>query len=290
MLEEKEKKLVYSAIAAIIVLLIIVIIIIWTSSFSNKDIYADVTSVNQYNNNYYVEMKKENYKNVVVQCINEDNFEDIYKIINNNYLLSMNMDKDKLEKYLKTEKILSHPTNSTVIYCSNIKTNGEEYVYTYVYRIGSVERKIHIIESYINKYTVSFEQDSYPVVDNKIHEYFDSETRLKFNIQQVASHSESLTYEIEISNNTTEEYTFDFSSIDDSNLVCQINGETSKASLASIVVGNDVSNFTVVPGASRKVKLSYGINLDKQDYVIQLWFNNVKNTNGDKMYVATVIK
>lgn len=290
MLEDKEKKLVYGAIAAIIILLIIVIIIIWTSSFSQKDIYADITSINKYDNNYYVNAKKDSYKNIVSQFINEDNFENTFEKINENYLSNMDMNKDELEKYLKSEKILSHPTNSTVIYCSNVRTNGEGYIYTYVYRIGSVERKIHIIESYIDTYTISFEQDSYPVVDNKVHEFFDSKTGLDFKIQQVASHSESMTYEIEIINNTTEEYTFDFSSVDDSNLVCQINGATSKASLSSIVVGKDLSNFTVVPGTTKKVKLSYGINLDKQDYIIQLWFNNVKNTNGDEMYIATVIE
>lgn len=289
MLDDKEKKLIYLVSAIIILALIIVIVIIWTSSFSKDNETAEITSYVDYDDGYYLENAKEMYKQVVINCINEDNFEQTYELLDEEYLNKVNMSKEQLENYLKSEKILTHPTSSSVIYCYCVRDNNEKYVYTFRYKIGNIEKQMHIIEKYYGDYSISFEQNEYPIVDASEKEYYDTKTEMNFKTKVIACYDENIVYEISITNNSSEEYTFALTSVNDSLIQYTRNNQTSEALMTSVVVGEGVSNYTIEPGKTKVIKLSYNLSLKEQKNALHLFFNNITSTNGDKIKVGIIL-
>lgn len=291
MLDDKEKKLIYIVGAIIIALLIVVIVIIWSSAFSGGKKTADITSVNIYEDGHYKDSIKEKYKTIVLQCINEDNFDSTYELINKDYLETMQLNKDELKDYLVKNKILTHPSTSTVVFCSTERDNDETFVYTYTYKVGTIERKIHIIEDYYDSYSISFEQNEYPIIDKQLHEFNESNSNLSFEIITKKCYDENIVFDIKITNNSTEEYTFDIASVADSHVVYRKEStiDTFEGYMNSVVVGESVSNFTITPGMSKNITLSYDVNIKYQTSIIQLWFNNVKSTNGEQQEIGIVL-
>lgn len=289
MLDEREKRLVYIAITIILILMIIILIIIWSPMFTNKEKNLEITSVHSYEDGYYVDKKKEEYKNVVRECINKDNFDNTYEILDADYVISTDLDKENLKESLISQKILTYTSSSTVIYCSSVRNDGKRYIYTYIYKIGDIERKVHIIEDYINNYTVSFDQDAYPVVDNKVYDIKDKTTGLQFKIKELKCYEESILMEITIVNNTTEEFKFNNTDVNDSTLLYSEKAINKISYLSSIVVGATNSEILSIPGSTNKINLSYGINISKQDYINMITFNNVERSNGEKINIELAL-
>ncbi len=290
MLEDREKKMIYVVIGIIIALLLVVLVIIWLPMFKSNDSEVDITFANQYEKDYYSKMMKEKYKQVISECVNKDNFNDTYQKLDKQYLEDMNMSEEELEAYLNANGILTYSSSSAVIYCSLVRSDGEKYIYTYVYKIGGTERKVHIIEKYIGNYTISFSQDSYPVVDSNVYYLKDNNTNLEFEINKVKCFDENMVLEVNIINKTTEEFKFKFYNVDDSNLIYNSDETNKKALLSSLIIGTESSELTSVPGSTNKIKLSYGININNQENINYIVFNNVTMTNGENKNIELIIK
>lgn len=290
MLEDREKKMIYVVIGIIIALLLVVLVIIWLPMFKSNDSEVDITFANQYEKDYYSKMMKEKYKQVISECVNKDNFNDTYQKLDKQYLEDMNMSEEELEAYLNANGILTYSSSSAVIYCSLVRSDGEKYIYTYVYKIGGTERKVHIIEKYIGNYTISFSQDSYPVVDSNVYYLKDNNTNLEFEINKVKCFDENMVLEVNIINKTTEEFKFKFYNVDDSNLIYNSDETNKKALLSSLIIGTESSELTSVPGSTNKIKLSYGININNQENINCIVFNNVTMTNGENKNIELIIK
>ncbi len=290
MLEDREKKMIYVVIGIIIALLLVVLVIIWLPMFKSNDSEVDITFANQYEKDYYSKMMKEKYKQVISECVNKDNFNDTYKKLDKQYLEDMNMSEEELEAYLNANGILTYSSSSAVIYCSLVRSDGEKNIYTYVYKVGGTERKVHIIEKYIGNYTISFSQDSYPVVDSNVYYLKDNNTNLEFEINKVKCFDENMVLEVNIINKTTEEFKFKFYNVDDSNLIYNSDGNNKKALLSSLIIGTESSELTSVPGSTNKIKLSYGININNQENINYIVFNNVTMTNGENTNIELIIK
>lgn len=290
MLEDREKKMIYVVIGIIIALLLVVLVIIWLPMFKSNDSEVDITFANQYEKDYYSKMMKEKYKQVISECVNKDNFNDTYQKLDKQYLEDMNMSEKELEAYLNANGILTYSSSSAVIYCSLVRSDGEKYIYTYVYKIGGTERKVHIIEKYIGNYTISFSQDSYPVVDSNVYYLKDNNTNLEFEINKVKCFDENMVLEVNIINKTTEEFKFKFYNVDDSNLIYNSDETNKKALLSSLIIGTESSELTSVPGSTNKIKLSYGININNQENINYIVFNNVTMTNGENTNIELIIK
>ncbi len=290
MLEDKEKKLVYAAIGVIIVLLIIVLLLIWVPAFSNTGKINGINSIATYNEGSYIEKKKEEYKNLITKCIDKNNFEETYKILNQSYLEKMDLSKEDLKSSLEASQILTEPMSSAVVYCSNVRTNGKIYIYTFIYKTGNVERKVHIIESYYDTYTVSFDQESYPIIDERTLDLTDNVTGLKFLVKTKGVYDGNIVYDVTIVNNTTEEFKFSTSEPDDSSVLYYENGTLYSTNLNSIIVGSSTSEFISTPGSSITVTLSYGIALEKQDFISHICFNGVVRNDGSTVDIKTELK
>ena len=282
--------MIYVVIGIIIALLLVVLVIIWLPMFKSNDSEVDITFANQYEKDYYSKMMKEKYKQVISECVNKDNFNDTYQKLDKQYLEDMNMSEEELEAYLNANGILTYSSSSAVIYCSLVRSDGEKYIYTYVYKIGGTERKVHIIEKYIGNYTISFSQDSYPVVDSNVYYLKDNNTNLEFEINKVKCFDENMVLEVNIINKTTEEFKFKFYNVDDSNLIYNSDETNKKALLSSLIIGTESSELTSVPGSTNKIKLSYGININNQENINYIVFNNVTMTNGENTNIELIIK
>ena len=276
MVEDKEKKYIYISFGIAAILLLIALFFIWSPLFDDKKSIKDsLQFLKEYNENSYVEKMTEEYKKISLSLVNIDNFDTLLKEkLNQNYLEKHNITNDNAKDYLIKNDILKHPSNSTIIYLSNIKEDGKRYIYSYKYKIGNDEKYIHIIENYYRNYTVSFEQDEYPVLDDTIFEVENSQ--IKFYVKNTSSYDNSVIMNITIENNSTEEYTFDFNS--NLNAAIILNDGT-KCYLDSLIIGNESSEIYTKPGSKNNINLSFNVKLENQGDISGIDFYNVKKSD-----------
>lgn len=278
MINDKEKKYVYIAFIVIIILLIIVLIAIWSPMFSRNSNFSDKLSTSYYyKEEEYISRYKEKYKSLVLNYINMDNFDELKTKLDLTYLEENNLTIDTAYDYLVNNNILTHTSNSTILYNSDIKNNGKQYIYTYTYKVGESEKMIHVIEDYYNSYTISFSQDSYPILNNSQFEI--EKDGLKFNIKTLSSYRDSIVINFSVENQTTEEYTFNFNSINDA--AVKLNNTNVKC-LTSVIVGSETSSISSIPGSRVNFNLSFEINSSEQGKIIEFIFNNVEKS-GEKI-------
>lgn len=278
MIEDKEKKYIYVAFIVIIILLIIVLIAIWSPMFSNRSKFSEQLSMcTYYKEEDYINKFKEKYKSLVLKYLNIDNYEELRDKLNTTYLEENNLTSDSAYEYLVNNNILTHTNSSTILYNSDMKNDGKQYIYTYTYKVGENEKLIHVIEDYYNNYTISFSQDSYPILNDSKFEI--EKDGLKFNIQALNSYSDSIVINFSIENQSTEEYIFNFNSINDASV--KLNNTNVKY-LTSVIVGNESSSISSLPGSKISFNLSFGANSSEQGKISEFMFYNVEKS-GEKL-------
>ena len=277
MLDQKEKKYIYIAFALIAILLLIVLYIIWSPMFESKSVAENIRIYNTKTEEEYIKETVEDYKLKVMNYIDKENYESLSSKLNNDYLTKNGLTIDTAKDYLINNNIIKYSSNSMVVYNSSVKTDGKAYVYTYVYKINNDEKKVHIIEDYYRNYTVSFEQEEYPII-NKDGDQVEI-SGLKFDIKPVNSYENSVVYEVTLTNSTTDEYYVYLNSINDAE-VESYNLKSYK--LDSVVVGNENSEIKSTPGGMTTFKIALAIPLEQQCNVMNLKFNNVIKNNNEK--------
>lgn len=274
MINQKEKKYMYTIFGIIIVIMIIVLIMIWMPMFKGKE--KSINSIKKYNESYNENMINE-YKNVILKYINVDNYSELKNFLDKDYLEKNNLDINNAKNFLENEGLIMHPTNSTIVYNSGFITNGKENIFSYTYKIADRERKIHVIESYYKKYSISFEQDGYPIMNKD--GYNVKYNDLTFTLIPIKSYDNSIVFELSITNNSTEEYIFDFSSNNDADVIINNN---LKSYLTSVVIGNETSSIVSLPNSNIKTVLSFNVNIENQSNITGIEFNNVTKSDGSK--------
>lgn len=282
MIEEKEKKYVYIAFGVIILILLIVLILIWSPLFNNsKSISEKLSIFNLSSNEDYLNGKKEEYKYIVKQLINKENFESTINLIDNEYMKKNNLDSNNIYNYLVSNNLLTNISNTSIIYNKSVKSDGKKYVYTYSYQVNNEEKFIHIIENYYNDYTISFEQEEYPIINDQ--EKIIEKGNIQFKSKVSNSYSESILLKITITNNDTEQYVFDVNSLN--SVYAKIDGDNVKYNLSSVVVGNETSSIVSLPGSTIDIYLSFKVPIEKQCYINEICFSEVKKSNGESVSI-----
>lgn len=281
MINENEKKYIYIAFALIALILIIVIVSIWMPMFKNQKEVSQITSAVPYTLEEYNSKTLDYYKKLTLEYINIDNYDKYKDILNQDFLDKYELNQDTLKEYLKNNKLIGHPTSSTIVYNSKIQTDGQKYIYTYNYKIGSEEKKIHFIEDYYNKYTISFDQESYPIVKNSGYsvQYED----LKFNFKVMNSYENTLVMNMAVENNSTEEYKFNLDS--NSKASVFLNDNTSY-NLDMVVVGSETATIKSVPNSTINTTLAFNIEIEEQANIKTIVLNDVIKSNGDKIIMS----
>ena len=273
MLNEEEKKYAYIAITIILILLIIVIILIWTPMFSGSQ-KEDLNIFEVYDSSAYVENMKEEYKNILLDLLKENNYDLLFEKMDKNFLEQNNFDKNSLREFLYSNNLFIGDTTSVMINNKSVSSDKEVYLYTYEYSYDENIKYVHIRESYPGSYYISFEQDNYPIINNDGFSVTNGDVSYKITV--VESNQENVTFNFEITNNSNDRYVFDLSSLNSSSATIN-NGE--KCYLDSIVSGNESSNLEVLPGGVYNVKLTYNINIENQNNILYFEFYNVLNNN-----------
>ncbi len=278
MIEDNEKKYVYTVIAVAIVILIIVLIIIWKPLFSNtKKIDDELKSYDVAFTADYVEQAKDMYFNIAKKYIDKSNINDLKNVISSNYLNNNKISKEELENYLIKNNLLISTNASTVLYFDCYKTNGTRYVFSYKYSDDSFkEHSVHIIENKYGEYEISFEQDSYPVLNNI--PYVATQDNVNYIFKEIASYRGSVVYNVTITNNSNNIFTYDLGAIDKVNVEF-ISGKI--ASLDTVIVGNESARVTVNPNSTKSFDLSFNMEQIDQTALNRVTFKNVTFGNGD---------
>lgn len=273
MLNEEEKKYAYIAITIILILLIIVIILIWTPMFSGSQ-KEDLNIFEVYDSSAYVENMKEEYKNILLDLLKENNYDLLFEKMDKNFLEQNNFDKNSLREFLYSNNLFIGDTTSVMINNKSVSSDKEVYLYTYEYSYDENIKYVHIRESYPGSYYISFEQDNYPIINNDGFSVTNGDVSYKITV--VESNQENVTFNFEITNNSNDRYVFDLSSLNSSSATIN-NGE--KCYLDSIVSGNESSNLEVLPGGVYNIQLTYNINIENQNNILYFEFYNVLNND-----------
>ena len=273
MLNEEEKKYAYIAITIILILLIIVIILIWTPMLSGSQ-KEDLNIFEVYDSSAYVENMKEEYKNILLDLLKENNYDLLFEKMDKNFLEQNNFDKNSLREFLYSNNLFIGDTTSVMINNKSVSSDKEVYLYTYEYSYDENIKYVHIRESYPGSYYISFEQDNYPIINNDGFSVTNGDVSYKITV--VESNQENVTFNFEITNNSNDRYVFDLSSLNSSSATIN-NGE--KCYLDSIVSGNESSNLEVLPGGVYNIQLTYNINIENQNNILYFEFYNVLNND-----------
>jgi len=280
MINDIEKKYIYIIFGVAIIILFIVLAIIWIPMFKS-DTNDMISQFQNLPRNTYVDNKKKEYQNAILNYINIEYIDKTIDIINQDYLKKYNLDENSVKQYLKDNQLVGYISNSTIVSFSKIVTDNKKNIYSYVYRIGNVEKKIHIIEEYYNKYTISFEQDGYPIIDEQVStaEFND----VVFDIKEKSSYDEEIILEFVAQNNGNNEYYINLENIADSSVTIT---EGSIYNISSVILGSEYSKIVLGPGSRVSFEVNYAVPIELQSLIKNVIFNNVYDYSGNHTQIS----
>lgn len=268
--EKKEKILIYSAIGIVILLLIGAIIFIWRPLFKN----IETSSLNRYDSTItYENMMKSYYSLYLEKYLKINNFDELYKHIDQQYLSQIgDKSEEELKDYLLTNGFISSKITINEIHYSNIDSTSA--LYRVFYTSNSGNKYVNISETDPYKFTISFEQDNISNLSSK-KDIIITEDMVKYTFKLIDSDNNSVRYKLTIENNSDKQYDYDFSAL---NSIQIIYGENSYMNMASVANSSTVK-YDVSPGSSKSIEILYNLPFENQMSVKGFYIRNVKIDN-----------
>lgn len=262
--DNKEKVLIYSAIITIIILIIILIIVIWSSSIRR----VVSTDINKYEDQIYENTCKEYYINYLSENLKPSNFDILFENISKDYLNEINcLESEDVKKYLIENHLISNSISISDV--SYSETDDANYIRV-TYDSYGLTKYANIIEETPFKFSIDFQDDISSLnPNNNVNILYNN---IGFNFKILSEDSSSIKYEIDIVNNSTHTYEFDFSSITGCQLRYDENNYTNISTLS--LSPND--NYTITPGSSKTVNFLYNVPFENQMKIDGFLFANVK--------------
>lgn len=246
-----------------IISVVVVVINIWKKS--------DENDISKYNYSSFEGEVVSLYKKELERLLKKSNSKLLIEKLDNEYLNSIGLSKDDPEKiieYLNNKHLLS--TLPTILDYS-LSSNDETglYVYDFTYRTNGFRRKVYLIETEPYVYSISFEQDYTPSVAKKnVTQITDN---IRFELSLLESTSESVKYNIKITNNNDNVVKFDFNNV--SSVELYLNDD-SKIKLAAVVATAE-NDFMLTKNSYFNQELFFSVPLDKQSQIKAIMFYNV---------------
>lgn len=141
------------------ILAIIVLLFIWWP----KDKLNNVNGNFKYSDVDEEQMAIDIYKTELTPLLSKKNMDKLYEKLNYNYMAQNNITKDNYKSFLEKCNYISDTIN--IIECSVSRQKNDIYVYKFKYRSNSEIHYVNLIESFPYEYSLSFEQDTIPIVD-----------------------------------------------------------------------------------------------------------------------------
>lgn len=218
-------------VAVFISLLIYILVLIWMPKNNIE--------INRYDTIDYENATKEYYINKLKELLNPNNdISNLYSITEGGFLESNSINnQESLKSFLISKRILNTNLNFTEY---NVFKKDDTNIYRFKYRSNGFDRIVNVIETQPYIYTLSFEQETLPIVMNNT--YFENINNIEFTIKTLNITEKSIKYQINIVNNSTDDLIFDFSNI--SNVLLLMN-DNSTIKMAAAIASSD--NDGVLP-------------------------------------------
>lgn len=142
------------------ILAIIVLLFIWWP----KDKLNNVNGNFKYSDVDEEQMAIDIYKTELTPLLSKKNMDKLYEKLNYNYMAQNNITKDNYKSFLETCNYISDSVN--IIECSVSRQENDIYIYKFKYSSNNEIHYVNLIESFPYEYSLSFEQDTIPIVDN----------------------------------------------------------------------------------------------------------------------------
>lgn len=142
------------------ILAIIVLLFIWWP----KDRLNNVNGNFKYSDVDEEQMAIDIYKTELTPLLSKKNMDKLYEKLNYNYMAQNSITKDNYKSFLETCNYISDSVN--IIECSVSRQGNDIYIYKFKYSSNNEIHYVNLIESFPYEYSLSFEQDTIPIVDN----------------------------------------------------------------------------------------------------------------------------
>lgn len=142
------------------ILAIIVLLFIWWP----KDKLNNVNGNFKYSDVDEEQMAIDIYKTELTPLLSKKNMDKLYEKLNYNYMVQNSITKDNYKSFLETCNYISDSVN--IIECSVSRQGNDIYIYKFKYSSNNEIHYVNLIESFPYEYSLSFEQDTIPIVEN----------------------------------------------------------------------------------------------------------------------------
>lgn len=269
---DKEKLLIYFAIGVIAVIFLIVLVIIWMPEKVDSSKFTRYGTSNE-----YISYAEQMYKNELIKLLNINNSSSLLEKINEKFLTNNGLTNDTVIEYLQKNFMIG---NDIEILSVETASSADVCVFRYEYSCLGQNKYLQIIEKSPYEYTISFEQSSTELIN--VEEKVVNEGGIEFVVKPVSSTANSLKYDITINNKSTDNYKFDFSSL---NSVQLILNDGSRTNLASTIIGIE-DNYELSQNSSLKNELVFNIPFSNQGKVQGIRFNYVEKNHVEEPLVS----
>lgn len=243
-------------IIAYAVLAVLVIIYIWwpkgnDSIVSNsKFTYEDIDEK---------EKAIDIYKTKIMTFLTENDLEQLYQKLDEDYKAEKNITEKNYQAFLEESGFISKNGISIGECTVNIQKD-DVYVYRFKYTCNNVSKYVNVIETKPYEYTLSFEQNSIPIVNNTYTETnegtISSSTKttiidnIKYEVTKNTLRENGITYTLKITNNSDKNVEYNFDNITN---VTAIMSDGKRANMGGAVISADEDILT--PGSSLEKEL-----------------------------------
>lgn len=264
-------------IIAYAVLAVLVIIYIWwpkgnDSIVSNsKFTYEDIDEK---------EKAIDIYKTKIIPLLAEKDLNQLYQKLNEEYKLEKNITEKNYQAFLEEAGFISNNGISVGECTVNIQ-KADVYVYRFNYTCNNVSKYVNVIETKPYEYTLSFEQNSIPIVNNTYTETnegtISSSTKttiidnIKYEVTKTILRENGITYTLKITNNSDKNVEYNFDNITN---VTAIMSDGKRANMGGTVISADEDILT--PGSSLEKELFFAISSQDQNKIKTIRLQQVK--------------
>lgn len=274
-------------IIAYAVLAVLVIIYIWwpkgnDSIVSNsKFTYEDIDEK---------EKAIDIYKTKIMTFLTENDLEQLYQKLDEDYKAEKNITEKNYQAFLEESGFISNNGISVGECTVNIQ-KADVYVYRFNYTCNNVSKYVNVIETKPYEYTLSFEQNSIPIVNNTYTETnegtISSSTKttiidnIKYEVTKTILRENGITYTLKITNNSDKNVEYNFDNITN---VTAIMSDGKRANMGGTVISADEDILT--PGSSLEKELFFAISSQDQNKIKTIRLQQVKI--GDEIKTVSI--
>ncbi len=274
-------------IIAYAVLAVLVIIYIWwpkgnDSIVSNsKFTYEDIDEK---------EKAIDIYKTKIISLLAEKDLNQLYQKLNEEYKSEKNITEKNYQAFLEESGFISNNGISVGECTVNIQ-KADVYVYRFNYTCNNVSKYVNVIETKPYEYTLSFEQNSIPIVNNTYTETnegtISSSTKttiidnIKYEVTKTILRENGITYTLKITNNSDKNVEYNFDNITN---VTAIMSDGKRANMGGTVISADEDILT--PGSSLEKELFFAISSQDQNKIKTIRLQQVKI--GDEIKTVSI--